>query len=401
MTPDNRRDGYKLFSDGEISHLRMKNRIVRSATWDIPVILTKNVPDEVVDYYRMLAEGGVGMIITGDFPVTPDGKLDNGVSFDNVGVSGLEKIADVIHKTDSKCKIIAQLSTGYLNKAPSERVSTFRKILIPALTRDEIKIVIKYFVQGVIKAKALGYDGVQFHAAHGTFLCDFLSPYTNQRRDDYGGTVENRVRIINEIVACARDEVGDYPILIKANCTDYIPGGIDIDSFPEVALGIERAGIDAIEVSGGRYDCLVRSEEELGFRPVPAAESHTRLNSVNRQSYFYAYAARLNCSIPIILVGGNKDVEYVEKLLQKGKVNFIAMCRPFICEPQLPSRWLSGEGKSRVRCISCNSCIYDMHMNMINKEPQITRCLYKEDKKEHRKAQKWLASWVEKHMRKQ
>ena len=377
--------------------MKVKNRIVRSATWDIPVTLTKRVTDEVVDYYRRLTHGGAGMIITGDFPVTPDSGLNIGVSFDDVGVVRLEKIAEVVHNTTGGCKIIAQLSTGYISKAPSERLSAFRKIVIPALTIGEIKIAIKCFIQGIIRAKALGYDGVQLHAAHGTILCDFLSPYTNKRQDQYGGTVENRGRIIQEIVASAREEVEDFPILIKANCTDYIPGGVDIDSFPKLALQIEEAGIDAIEVSGGRYDCLLRSEKELGFRPVPAAESHTRINSVAKQSYFYPFAERLSCKIPIILVGGNKNAEHVEKLLNKGKVDFIAMCRPFICEPELPSRWLSGRGKAGADCISCNSCIYDMQMNMINKVPRMTRCLYKEDKKEHIKAQKWLASWVEKH----
>jgi 2,4-dienoyl-CoA reductase-like NADH-dependent reductase (Old Yellow Enzyme family) len=249
----------------------------------------------------------------------------------------------------------------------------------------------------VKRARDLGYDGVQFHAAHGTLLCDFLSPYTNKRTDDYGGTTENRVRIISEIVAGARNEVGDYPILIKANCTDYIVGGTNIDTFPELALQIEGAGIDAIEVSGGRYDCLLRSEEELGFRPVPAAESHTRINSIEKQSYFYPFAEKLNCTIPIILVGGNKDVENVEKLLQKGKVDFIAMCRPIICEPNLANRWLQGRGKSRAACRSCNSCIYDMFMNMNKRKPRVTRCLYREDKKEHGKAQKWLSSWVANH----
>jgi 2,4-dienoyl-CoA reductase-like NADH-dependent reductase (Old Yellow Enzyme family) len=130
---------------------------------------------------------------------------------------------------------------------------------------------------------------------------------------------------------------------------------------------------------------------------VPAAESHTRINSVEKQSYFYPFTEKLNCSIPIILVGGNKDVEHVEKLLQIGKVDFIAMCRPLICEPGLPNRWLSGEGKSSAVCISCNSCIYDMIMNVSRRESKITRCLYKEDKKRHKKAQKWLASWVEQH----
>lgn len=370
---------------------------MRSATWDVPVTVTRNVPDDVIDYYRTVTLGGAGMIITGDFPVTPDGSLTTSTSFSDVKVKGLEKIAEIVHETDDRCRVIAQLNTGYVGKAPSERQSPFRKNPTPALAEEEIKVIIKCFAEGVIKAKSLGYDGVQFHAAHGTLLCDFLSPYANKRQDDYGGTVRNRVRVINEIVTLARQDVGEFPILIKANGTDYIEGGIDIASFPEMALEIERAGIDAIEVSGGRHDCLVRSERELGFRPVPGAESHTRINSVDKQSYFYAYAEKLSLSIPVILVGGNKDVEHLERLLNNGKVDFMAMCRPFICEPDLPNRWLSGEGKKVAKCISCNSCIYDMYMNFINKRAMITRCLYNEDKEEYKKAQIWLSSWVEDH----
>ncbi len=370
---------------------------MRSATWDIPVTLTRHVPDEVVEYYRTITLGGAGLIITGDFPVTPDGPLSTNITFGDVGVSGLEKIAEIVHKTDDRCRVIAQLNTGYIGKAPSKRKSPFRKELTPALAVEEIEIIIDCFARGVIKAKSLGYDGVQFHAAHGTLLCDFLSPYTNKREDDYGGTVRKRVKIIKEIVALARQDVGGFPIIIKANGTDYVEGGIDADSFPEIASEIECAGIDAIEVSGGRHDCLVRSEDELGFRPVPGAESHTRISSADKQSYFYTFAEKLGLSIPVILVGGNKDVEHLEKLLKKGKLDFMAMCRPLICEPDLPNRWLSGEGKSVAQCISCNSCIYDMYMNFINKHARITRCLYKENKEEYKNAQKWLSSWVENH----
>lgn len=394
MRPDN----YKIFSEGTMADMSLKNRIVRSSTWDIPVILTSNVTDSVLDYYREITRGGAGMVITGDFPVTAGSQIERDSTYDDVGIRGLEKIAKVVHETDNQCKIIAQLSVGNIAKAPSARKSPFRKEPIPALAEDEIKIIVRCFVQGIVKMKSLGYDGVQLHAAHGAFLCNFLSPYTNRRKDRYGGTTERRITIIRDIVSAARDEVGSFPILIKANCTDYVQSGIDIESFPELALAIERIGIDAIEVSGGMWDCLIRSKKELGFRPVPAPESHTQLRSVKKQSYFYPYAEKLNCSIPIILVGGNKDADHIETLFQKGKVDFIAMCRPFICEPALPNRWLLGEGKSRAECISCNSCVYDMYMNLRKKIPEITKCLRKIDKSAHKKAQKWLALWVENHM---
>lgn len=113
--------------------------------------------------------------------------------------------------------------------------------------------------------KQCGFDGVQLHAAHGGLLICFLSPYTNRRIDEYGGSVEKRVRIVREIISEAKEEVGDFPILIKMNCTDYVEGGLDLDTFPALAKEIENSGVDALEVSGGMWDCLVRSEEELGF----------------------------------------------------------------------------------------------------------------------------------------
>jgi 2,4-dienoyl-CoA reductase-like NADH-dependent reductase (Old Yellow Enzyme family) len=226
--------------------MTIKNRIVRSATWDVPVTLTRKVPDIIVDYYRELTRGGSGMIITGDFPVTPDGELRETTTFSDVNVRGLERIAEIVHKTDARCKVVAQLSTGYLPRAPSTRMSLFTGRTIPGLTKEEIRILIKCFAEGVKRARDLGYDGVQFHAAHGTLLCDFLSPYTNKRSDDYGGTAKKGVRVIRDIVSAARKEVDDFPILIKANCTDYIPGGLDMESFPELALEIERAGKDDI-----------------------------------------------------------------------------------------------------------------------------------------------------------
>jgi 2,4-dienoyl-CoA reductase-like NADH-dependent reductase (Old Yellow Enzyme family) len=182
------------------------------------------------------------------------------------------------------------------------------------------------------------------------------------------------------------------------NCTDYVEGGTDIDTFPQLARQVEGAGVDAIEISGGMWDCLVRSEEQLGFRPVPAPESHTRIHTPQKQSYFLEYAERLEVQTPVILVGGNRDVERLEAIIQQGKVDLISLCRPLISEPHLPRRWLEGTGKSTADCISCNSCLYDMYMHLRRSEPWIANCLFKRDCRQVKAAQRWLSSWVRKNV---
>jgi 2,4-dienoyl-CoA reductase-like NADH-dependent reductase (Old Yellow Enzyme family) len=196
------------------------------------------------------------------------------------------------------------------------------------------------------------------------------------------------------MVSGARKKVGDFPILIKMNGTDYLPGGINLDAFPELAREIAEAGVDAIEISGGMWECLVRTEAELGFRPVPSPESHTRLKNPDTQSYFLDYAERLDLDIPVILVGGNRDVERLESILRQGAVDYIAMCRPFLSEPDLPRRWLEGRGSSGTECISCNSCLYDMYTSLERGEPRVATCWLKKDRLRVGEAQRWLASWV-------
>jgi 2,4-dienoyl-CoA reductase-like NADH-dependent reductase (Old Yellow Enzyme family) len=257
-----------------------------------------------------------------------------------------------------------------------------------------VRAIAGCFVEAIAGLKAEGFDGVQFHAAHGGLLSCFLSPYSNRRRDAYGGSARNRARIIAESVAGARQRVGDFPILIKMNGTDYVEGGIDLDNLPELAGEIERAGVDAVEISGGMWDCLVRSEEELGFRPVPAPESHTHIRSPEKQSYFLPYAERLALGIPVILVGGNRDAERLEAIVQGGKVDFVSLCRPLICEPDLPNRWRAGRGDSAAACISCNSCLYDMYTGLDQGQPGVVTCLLNGDRGRIGQAQRWLSTFV-------
>jgi 2,4-dienoyl-CoA reductase-like NADH-dependent reductase (Old Yellow Enzyme family) len=390
------RDNYKIFSEGQIAKLSLPNRLVRSATWDPSILKNRRMTHDVLDLYRNLALGGIGLIITGGFPVFSQRSVDDDSSctlsgYADLRVAGIERMTEIVHSSDTGCSIIAQLENGELRAMPSETTSLLSKRKFRQLTVEEIGDIVDCFVEGIVDMMNAGFDGVQLHAAHGSLLSRFLSPYTNHRNDDYGGSISKRGRIIRDIVSKARQSVLDFPILIKMNCTDYLVGGTDIDSFPDLAMEIEQAGVDAIEASGGMWDCLLRSEKELGFRPVPAPESHTRIGSPEKQSYFLKYAEKFNVDIPIILVGGNRDVEKLEEIISQGNVDFIALSRPLIREPGLPNRWLEGRGSQRTECISCNSCIYSMHHH----SDRLVTCVHKEDKSLHNVAQEWLSTWVE------
>ena len=395
------RHHYEIFSEASLGPLTVPNRLVRSATWDPCILGNRRMTEEVVELYRDLALGGVGLIITGGFPVYEGGLVAGGgegqrhASYDDLHIEGISRLVEAVHGCGTGCRIVAQLETGVPGAGPSQIPSPYFDEMIRPLSLKEIQEIIGCFVEAIVWMREEGFDGVQLHAAHGGLLSAFLSPYTNRRDDEYGGTVENRARIVREIVASAREQVGDFPILIKANCTDYLEGGIDINTFPAVAKSIEGSGVDAIEVSGGTWECLVRTEEELGFPPVPAAESHTQLRSPERQSYFLEYTEGLNLGIPVILVGGNRDVEPLEQIVHQGKVDFIALCRPLINEPDLPKRWLEGRGSSSTGCISCNACLYHMFVHPGRSEPGVTACLLKHDRQQYRMAHDWLCSWVE------
>ena len=394
-----RRDHYQLFSPHAIGPLKLTNRLVRSATWDPSILKQRAVTDEVLELYARVAEGGSGLIITGDFTVLPDGFFDQPsrhVAYGDVRIDGYARLPEVVHHTSPDCRIVAQVSAEYPGVGPSDVPSPFSSDHTRPLSTPEVRRIAEGFAVVTAGLRDEGFDGVQLHAAHGGMLSRFLSPYSNRRQDEYGGSVQGRVRIIREIIAAARERVADWPIWIKMNSTDYLAGGIDHTNLPEMAAEVERAGVDAIEFSGGMWDCLVRPESELGFRPVPSPESHTHLERPEQESYFLPLVERLNLRIPRILVGGNRNIERLEQIIRSGKAELISLCRPLICEPDLPRRWLEGRGSSDADCISCNACLYEMYTRVDAGEPVVASCVFKRDRGKAREAQRWLRSWVSK-----
>ncbi len=383
------REHYTLFSPGKIAHLTLKNRLIRSATYEAAMTADGRATPEILDLYRRLAEGGVGTIITGHMAVARDGKGGEKqiCIYEDGYIDEVAKLAEAARSANNGCTIIAQVTHAGRQVlhdnavadcvGPSKVPSPILKKQARELSKEEIRRLVECYCSAIERVKKAGFDGVQLHGAHGYLLSSFLSPYTNQREDEYGGSIENRLRIIKEIIDRAREAVDDFPILIKMNCTDHIPEGVDSNAFRRTAKGLEDLGIDAIEVSGGMWDCLARTESELGFAPVPIPESRTRINSIDKQSYFVDQAETLSLNIPIIVVGGHRNVEYLEGIINRGIIDFLALSRPLISEPDLPNRWMKGMGSEKTDCVSCNSCLLET-------SSAFTRCVLKQNRLKHK-----------------
>jgi len=192
-----------------------------------------------------------------------------------------------------------------------------------------------------------GFDGVQIHAAHSYLLSQFLSPAYNHRRDAYGGSIENRARMLVEVVQAIREGVGeDYPFLVKMNSRDFLEGGLELEDALQAGAMLKGVGIDAIEVSGGTF----ASGDLMPIRRGIATEGD--------EAYFKheARAFKERISLPIILVGGIRSFSIAEKIVDDHSADYISMCRPFIREPGLINRWQSGDLR-KAACLSDSKCL--------------------------------------------
>jgi 2,4-dienoyl-CoA reductase-like NADH-dependent reductase (Old Yellow Enzyme family) len=347
----------KLFEQTRINSLALANRFVRSATWEGMAEADGTCSPGLVDLMAHLAEESVGLIITGHAYVSPEGQAgpwQMGVHSDGM-LPGLSRMTAAVHGAGGKvvmqlahagCFSAAQI-TGLDPVGPS--ASTSEKIpRCREVTKEEIPLICEAFGKAAARAKAAGFDGVQIHAAHGYLLSEFLSPIFNRRTDEYGGSVENRARIVLDVLRSVRDTVGaDYPVLIKLNSEDFIDGGLSVDEMLRIAELLEKVGIDAVEMSGGTiYASGEYSSIRQGDPDVPEKE------------VFYRDAAvrfKQRIGVPLILVGGIRSLEVAEGLIDGGVADYISLSRPLIREPGLVRRWKDGD-RRRATCLSDNAC---------------------------------------------
>jgi len=345
----------EVFSVSAIGSLELKNRFVRSATWEGMADEAGRPRPQYLETMIALARGGVGLIITGHAFVSPEGQATPwqlAIDRDDCR-EGLQEITAAVHAAGGK--IVVQLAhAGFF--AAAGITGRDRLVVSPQESQDPSpqKEIDKQGLQELLgayaaaagRARKAGFDGVQVHMAHGYLLSQFLSPAFNRRRDGYGGDIHNRSRIHREICGAIRDTVGkDYPLLIKLNAQDFIENGLTVPEAAAAARLMVDAGVDAVELSGGTI---------ISGRLSP---SRTKINAPEKEAYFREEARwlRENVQVPLLLVGGNRSYEVAAGLLAEGAADYISLSRPLIREADLIRRWEDGDRRPAA-CVSDNLC---------------------------------------------
>jgi 2,4-dienoyl-CoA reductase-like NADH-dependent reductase (Old Yellow Enzyme family) len=265
-------------------------------------------------------------------------------------IPGLHKLVQAVHREGAKIAlqiVHAGINSSYLPRAGLVPLAVSNnKEMSEAhreMTDTEIDGIISDFAATAVRARKAGFDAVQLHGAHGYLMSQFLSPLFNHRSDRWGGSAENRRRFHLEVVRRVRQEIGkDFPMLIKFGIQDDRQGGLSLSEGLETARQMIAAGVEAIEVSAG--------VDIRNAAPVLKKNTTERVPFRER-----AAALKRKVEVPVILVGGIRNLETARNIIDSGDADLVSMCRPFIREPGLISRWLRGE-TSPSTCISCNGC---------------------------------------------
>lgn len=321
-----------IFETAQLGNLVLRNRMIRSATWEGLADEVGHMPEQLYQVYERLAKGGVGAIITGFTSVASDDLYFGGmarISADML-IKEHQRLVGICH--DENTPVIAQLALGEYNGSQK------RNMDIDELTAADIGKVIELFVAAAQRAAMAGYDGVQLHAAHHFFLSRFISPACNHRQDEYGGDAVGRGKLLLDILRGIKAAAPRLHVTTKINCNDFMAGGLRPEDSLVICQMLANAGIDAIEVSGN-------GTSVAGIRA-----------GVN-EAYFKDFALTLadTVNIPVILVGGHRSIENMEQILNEGKIEFLSLSRPLVREPNLPLRWQNGD-TSPAKCVSCNMC---------------------------------------------
>ncbi|WP_039860080.1 NADH:flavin oxidoreductase [Photobacterium sp. SKA34] len=346
-----------LFSTTHIGSMTLKNRFVRSATWENMATEEGHMTDKLYAIYEELAKGEVGLIVTGYANIVEEEKPNAGMMgmYNDSFIKEYKRLTELVHQYDSK--IVMQLAYGGTKTmynlgervifAPSAVCEKSTQTLGKSMTQEEIDYIVNAFAQASLRAQKSGFDGVEIHAAHTYLINQFLSPYYNQREDQYGGSLENRMRFLIEIYDAIRELVGkDFPILVKLTATEFFEGGLTFEETRVICKKLEEIGVDAIIISGnihGKADTMV-------------GEVHDG-HEIQAEGYFSEYGRVISedVNVPIMTVGGLSDICAIEDLAESSKISLFALSRPLLTEPQLVKRWKEGDRIS-AECERCSKC---------------------------------------------
>ena len=324
-----------IFDEVNLGKLKLKNRLIRSATWLALADSDGNFTEEIFSTYRGLAVGGVAAIVTGITTISPHDALIEGIAqfHSDKFIPQHKEFTDMIHAHD--CKIFLQAA---IVDSVFHIGEDLYRVPISKLTSEHIGEVVTLFKKAAIRANTAGYDGIQLHVAHGFFLSKFISPLYNSRDDDYGGSALRRAKILGEILDRIRTAVGrEFCVITKINCDDFVDGGLTISDCIAACSVMAAHGIDAIEISGNYTSREARAHSGEG--------------------YFLPFALRVKNSVdvPVILVGGLRSVETMNKILATTDIEFLSLSRALIREPSIVNRWKHGDLRPS-KCVGCNMC---------------------------------------------
>ena len=340
-----------LFEPFKIGPMEIRNRFMRSATTSYWSDENGIVRPEIIRLYEGLSREGVGLIVKGHTYVMDSGKAHVGMA----GISGdhqvpqLRELTDAVHEHGGK--IVTQLNhAGYKSIVDRAGPSAYGESGWEgrSLSMDEIHGIVGAFGEAAERTMEAGFDGVMIHGAHGYLVSQFLSGLANKRTDEYGGSLENRMRLLIEVYDEIRARVGaSYPVLVKMNCDDFSPDGFTVEDSVKVASAMAKRGMDLIEISGGGMG-------QVGeLRRTRAKSDDPALSEAN----FAGHAEKIHEAInptPMGLVNGIRTRRCMEALLEKGVTEMISMSRPFIREPDLVRNLEAGQLEAT--CISCDAC---------------------------------------------
>lgn len=339
----------RLFEPGFIGNLQVKNRIVAAPVCTNFAAPFGYVNDRITKYYVERARGGVGLIILENSKVNyPAGTiLGHNLRLDNdFYLSSYQELAEALHFYD--CKILAQIQhpgrqTKVQAVGPSPIPCKFLGAPVREMTPAEIRDCIEKFAEAALRTQKAGMDGVEFHGSHGYLINNFMSPYTNKRSDEWGGSFERRMKFMVEIVNRTREKVGaDFPLCLRFSADEFVPGGITIEESKEIARTAEAAGVDVLHVSAGIYESMPTIFDTMRYK--------------EGWRVYLAEEVKKAVKIPVIAVGQIKTPSYAEQVLEQGKADFIALGRPLIADAEWANKAAEGREEDIRKCTSCNHC---------------------------------------------
>ena len=387
-------DSSVLFKPLRIGRLTIGGRVVKAATSETRAGEDGEVTQTLIDFYAPIATGGTPLIITGNLYVSAQGKSTPrqlGADADEK-IPALARLVQAVHARGST--IFAQLNHAGRQVVPafadvSEAVSASSVkdlstgVRPRAMTISEIEMAVRSFAAAADRCRKAGFDGIEIHAAHGYLINQFLTPYTNRRDDDYGGSLDNRVRFLRNVHAAIRARVGtDYPVIVKLNGSDYLPlrEGLHTNELVDIARIMEADGIDAVEISVGHYEsgfpvvrgtfgrCLRAMVQGSGrhlpgfrrlfmrtFWPLFALACNLIWRPYEGYNLRYARQFKKALSIPVLCVGGFLTRQAMENAIVSEACDAVSIGRAFIADPFL-YRHLR-DGNTGPRCVDCNACI--------------------------------------------